>query len=282
MSKNYYSQLQTVAAISRLTRLQQVISSGEIALGTVMSLYDPTVAEIAGFSGLDFIWIDGEHGVFSMESIKQAIVFAAAGDCAALVRVRSNDAALLKPVLDMNPAGVIIPMVKNADEAAAAVAACRYYPAGIRGCGVKRASGYNTIAFGDYMQQSKNAPWVILQIEHIDAVPELDRILAVPGINSICVGPCDLALSMGMAEASDSPEVNKVIDEICSKVKRAGIVLGTASGNLPRWRKRGVDWFAGVGDCGLLSAGFRNFVKNNRQHTGTLDNCNERNLEENV
>ncbi len=254
----------SVAGISRLEKLQKVIKSGSVALGAVLMLNDPLIAEIAGYAGLDFVWIDGEHGLFNPETIKNMITSAASADCAALVRVRSNDANLIKPVLDMNPAGVIIPMVKNADEAEYAVSACRYPPRGIRGCGVRRASGFNAISLKEYFRQSDEVPWVILQIEHIDSLPELDKILAVPGINSICVGPCDLAVSMGYANDMDAPEVNKVIDEICEKVRKAGITLGTASGNLPRWRERGVNWFAGTGDNGLLSAGFRNFVKNSR------------------
>lgn len=252
----------SVARISRLEQLQKIIDSGAIALGAVITLNDPVIAELAGYSGMDFVWIDSEHGVFNPETIKQMIVAAAAGDCAALVRVRGNDANLLKPVLDMNPAGVIIPMIKNAEEAESAVTACRYPPRGTRGCGIRRASGYNNIVLSAYLQQSHEAPWVILQIEHIDAVPHLDKILAVSGIGSICVGPCDLAASMGLADRMDDPEVNRVIDEICARVKQAGIILGTASGNLPRWKARGVNWFAGAGDCGLLASGFRNFRKN--------------------
>ncbi len=254
----------SVAQVSRLEHLQKVIESGATALGAVLTLADPMIAEIAGYSGLDFVWIDSEHGALNIETIKLMVTAAAAGNCAPLVRVRDNDAALLKTVLDMNPAGVIIPMVKTVEEAEAAVAACRYYPRGIRGCGVRRGSGYNTISFKDYLRQSQDAPWVIIQIEHIDSLEELDKILAVPGINSVCVGPCDLAVSMGMAENMDAPEVNKVIDEICAKVKKSGLSLGTASGNLPRWQERGVNWFAGVGDSGMIAAGFRNFVKTSR------------------
>ena len=252
----------SVAGISRLERLEQVISAGEIALGAVLTLNDPQIAELAGYAGMDFVWIDSEHGIFNPETIKQMILSAAAADCAALVRVSANDANLMKPLLDFNPAGVIVPMVNAPEEAAAAVAACRYPPRGIRGCGVRRSSGYNTISLKDYFDQSKEVPWVIVQIEHIDALKKLDEILTVPGINSICVGPCDLAVSMGYAQDMEAPEVQKVIDEICFKVKKAGLILGTASGNLPRWKARGVNWFAGAGDCGLLVAGFRNFKKN--------------------
>ena len=70
----------------------------------------------------------------------------------------------------------------------------------------------------------------------------LDKILKVPGIGSICVGPCDLSGSMGILNQMDDVELNKVLDEVCLKVKKAGLTLGTAAGNFPKWKERGVDW----------------------------------------
>ena len=105
---------------------------------------------------------------------------------------------LIKPVLDLAPAGVIVPMVNSAEEAEAAVAACRYPLKGIRGCGVRRAVRYGKHDFFEYVKDSETNPLVIVQIEHIDAVKNLDKILKVPGIGSICVGPCDLSGSMGI------------------------------------------------------------------------------------
>ena len=260
-SQNRIFHCKSIEDISRLSRIKRVIGEGGVALGAVILLGDPVVAEIAGLSGLDFVWIDAEHGLFNPETIRNMVMAAASADCAAMVRVRGNDANLFKPVLDINPAGVIIPMVKSPEEAEAAVAACRYPTAGIRGCGIRRGRGYGIIPLREYFRQSSDAPWVIPQIEHVDAVAKLDRILAVPGISSICVGPCDLAASMGCINDMEAPEVNRVIDEICLKVKKAGLPLGTASGNLPRWKERGIDWFASPTDYSLLSSGFTAFRK---------------------
>ena len=85
----------------------------------------------------------------------------------------------------------------------------------------------------------------------------LDKILQVPGVDSFAIGPMDLSGSMGLLTQTDHLELNKVIDEICVKVKKAGKILGTASSNFPRWKARGVDWFTGMGDWNALAAGFR-------------------------
>lgn len=247
--------------VSGLSKLKNAIANDRPALGAVISLTDPTVAELAGYAGMDFIWIDSEHNAFNMETIKNMVIAAKAGNCSPLVRVRSNDSDLIKPVLDMAPAGVIIPMVCTQAAAEKAVAACKYPPVGIRGCGVRRAVGYGSIEWNDYLAKSAEEPWVIIQIEHIDAVRNLDEILTVPGIDSICIGPCDLSGSMGILNQMSDPKLNALLDEVCAKIKAAGKILGTAAGDLPRWKQRGVDWFAGTSDWGAIAGAFRNFSK---------------------
>ena len=227
--------------INHLDKFRNTLASGKTAIGAVVTLSDMAVSECAGDCGLDFVWIDSEHAPHSLDTIKGHVI--------------------LKPILDLAPAGVIIPMVNSAEEAEAAVAACRYPPRGIRGCGVRRAIRYGSDDLFEYLKLSDSEPLVIVQIEHINAVRNLDEILKVPGLDSICVGPCDLSGSMGILCQTGDAELNKVIDEICRKTKAAGKLLGTASGPLSRWQKRGIDWIATGGDWGFMAEGFRNMLK---------------------
>ena len=247
--------------INHLDRFKKTIASGKTAIGAVVSLDDYAVSECAGDCGLDFIWIDSEHGPLTLDAIKGHVTACRGTGCAPFVRVCANDPGILKPVLDLAPAGVIIPMVNSVEEAEAAVAACRYPPRGIRGCGVRRATRYGKDNLFDYFKIADSDPLVIVQIEHIDAVRKLDEILKVPGLDCICIGPCDLSGSMGILCQTEDAELNKVIDEICLKTKKAGKMLGTASGPLSRWQKRGVDWIALGSDWGFMAAGFRSLVK---------------------
>ncbi len=150
-------------------------------------------------------------------------------------------------------------MVSSVAAAKAAVAACKYPPEGIRGFGIRRATGYGAVDVPEYLVQSRTEPWVIIQIEHIDAVNALDEILQVPGVDSICIGPCDLSASMGITNQMDDPELNRILDQVCAKVKAAGKVLGAAAGNFPRWKHRQLNWFAGVSDWAAIAEGFRQF-----------------------
>jgi 2-dehydro-3-deoxyglucarate aldolase/4-hydroxy-2-oxoheptanedioate aldolase len=226
----------------------------KMCLGLIVTLSDPSVSELAGDVGYDFTWIDMEHAPINIETALAHIMAVRGTDCAPFVRVPWNKHWLTKTVLDLAPAGVIIPMVNSAEEAEAAVAACKYPPTGIRGCGVRRASRYGSTPFDEYLKISKQEPLVIVQIEHIDAVKNLEAILKVPGIDSICVGPCDLSGSMGKLNQLDDPEVCKVIDEVCRKTIDAGIMLGTAGGTLEICQKRGMNWAALTSDCGSIAS----------------------------
>ena len=240
-------------------RFAENLKAGKISLGAVITLSDLTVSELAGDCGMDFVWIDAEHAPHTIDGVMKHLIALRGTGCAGLVRVRANEPMLIKPFLDLAPDGVIVPMVNTPEDAEKAVAACRYPLTGIRGCGVRRAVRYGAVNFFDYVKRSEKEPMVIVQIEHVEAVRNLDKILKVPGIGSICVGPCDLSGSMGILNQMDDPELNKVLDEICAKVKKAGLVLGTAAGDFPRWRARGVDWFAGTSDWGAMAAGLRAF-----------------------
>ena len=237
------------------------IAEKKISLGCVVTLSDLTVSELAGDCGMDFVWIDAEHAPHTIDGVMKHLIAVRGTGCAGLVRVRANEPMLIKPYLDLAPDGVIIPMVNTAEEARAAVAACRYPLTGIRGCGVRRATHYGADDFFEYRDASETKPLVIIQIEHIEAVKNLDAILDVPGIGSICIGPCDLSGSMGILNQMNDPELNKVIDEGCAKVKKKGLLLGTAAGDFPRWRDRGVDWFTGISDWGAMAAGIRAWKK---------------------
>ena len=255
-------------SINHLDRFLKKIEEDGPALGLVVTLSDPTVSELAGDAGYDFTWIDMEHMPHTLQTVMGHVIAARASGCAPLVRVPWNEPGILKPVLDLAPAGVIVPMVNTAEAAKAAVAACRYPPQGIRGCGVRRGNRYGTIPFKEYLQQSRHEPLVIVQIEHTKAVQNLDAILRVPGIDHICVGPCDLSGSMGRLNEMEDPELNRVLDEVSAKVKAADKVLGTAGGPLPRWKARGVDWIALASDCSGIYAQARQIIDGAKSDAG--------------
>ena len=253
--------------MQRKSDLFRAKAAQKLCLCMLVTLTDSIVIEAAGEAGFDFVWIDAEHGAFSPETISRHIGAARAFDCAPFVRVQWNEWGVIKPILDMAPAGVIVPMVNTAEDAVAAVSSCRYPPQGNRGCGPRRGNRFGMQNFDEYLLDSQRDPLIILQIEHIDAVKNLDEILTVPGIDSICIGPSDLSGSMGKFCCFEDPEVIQVLDEVAGKVKKSGLLLGTADWLSPRWKARQVDWIACSTDVGMIAGNGKRMIEQIRQET---------------
>lgn len=252
-----------MSSISNYDKFMDKIRAGKLCRGMVITLNDLTVSELAAEAGYDFTWIDMEHAPLTIESALHHVIAVKGTDCAPLVRVPWNKAEVIKPVLDLAPAGIIVPMVNTAEEAKAAVLACRYPPAGIRGCFVRRADRFGQIPFNEYLRASGSEPMIIIQIETMEAVRNLDEILKVTGIGSICIGPFDLSGSVGKLGQTDDAEVNSIIDLICEKVKSAGLLLGTASRPVGPWIKRGIDWIALTSDFASIVAYSKTILSDN-------------------
>lgn len=226
--------------------LKKKLAAGQVVLGTHICLDSSVLTEIIGKTGYDYLWIDLEHTSFGLDVLEQHLIAARAAGTPALVRVPWNDPVRLKPVLEMAPAGVIIPMVCSYEEAVSAVQACLYPPNGIRGYGPKYASQYGKVPLHEYLSNAAEATMRILQIEHIDAVRDLKRIASVPGADAFIIGPCDLALSVGRLEEMEGPEMDALFREIIDTVHEAGKPVGVSYGlcsekEIARWIDRGVD-----------------------------------------
>jgi 2-keto-3-deoxy-L-rhamnonate aldolase RhmA len=232
------------------------LAAGKRQWGTCISFTDPTVTE-ALTRFLDFVWIDMEHNALSMSDVLGHIMATKGTETTPLVRVPDNDAVLIKPVLDNGAAGVIVPLVKTADDVARAVAACRYPPEGVRGFGPRRASQYGALGGGpEWCQRANREIITIVQIEQREALDHLDQILKVPGLTSIVVGPNDLANSLGHTGQPRHPENLKAIDTIIAKSRAAKVPMGIAVGDDPEvlseWANKGVNWVAISNDVSLL------------------------------
>jgi 2-keto-3-deoxy-L-rhamnonate aldolase RhmA len=180
----------------------------------------------------------------------------------------------IKPILDLNPAGVIVPQISSVADAQRAVAACRYPPHGIRGFGPRRGIRYGLLDTQSYLQQSLEEPLVILQIEHIDAVNQIDAILDIPGISSLCFGPNDLSGSLGLMGQTTHPRVLEAVDHVIAACRRRKVYCGTSIGYSPdlvrSWVARGIHWIQTSSDWSILQDMACTVVKDLRGLTPVL------------
>lgn len=216
-------------------------------LGTCVTFSDPTVVD--ALSGvLDFVWIDTEHNPTTLESVQSHILATKGTRCAPLVRVPWNDPVLIKPVLDIGAAGVIVPLVRTADDVRKAVAACKYPPEGIRGYGPRRPTKYGQQAGPEYIRTANESIIIAVQIEHSDAVNNIEEILEVPGLTTIVIGPNDLSGSYGHLGETSHPVVVEAIETVIDKANAMRVPVGMAMAGKPEtligWLKRGVQWMA--------------------------------------
>lgn len=246
--------------------LQEKLRQGGPVLGTHISLNDSAITEIIGNLGFDYLWIDTEHTAIDLYCLQQHLIAARAAGVSAIVRVPWNDPVRVKPVLEMGPDGIVFPQVNSYEEAKKAVESCMYPPRGIRGFGPRRVIQFGNLDIQDYFDNIDDRLMKFIQIEHINAVRDLDRILTVDGVEAYVIGPCDLAASMGKLGKWNDPEVAKVIQSVIAQVHAAGKRIGVSYGacayeDIQRWRDRGVDMISIAADTDLLMLGAKNVLK---------------------
>jgi len=210
--------------------LKALIGERGTAFGCWLNLTSPLTAEIVAQAGYDCVLIDLEHGPGSILDSLGLMQAVQGADPVPLIRVPWNDPVALKRVLDIGAGGVMIPAVDGADEAKAAVAACRYPPLGTRGmaAGVVRASGYGA-AWREYAHRAHERLLLMCQIESAEGVGNAEAIAAIEGVDLLFVGPFDLSASLGYLGEPDHPDVRAMI----GKVERAAQAAGKLLGGIP-------------------------------------------------
>lgn len=199
--------------IHKKSKLKEKLNKRELSIGSWLTIPHQSIIEILSSAGFEWLTIDIEHSAIDLQTVQNLIGHIQANDMEALVRVSKNDEVVIKRVMDAGANGVIVPMVKNAQEAKQAVSWVRYPPMGERGVGLSRAQHYGT-AFNEYNKWVNEEAVIIAQIEHIEGVKNLAEILDVEGVDGIIVGPYDLSASMGKPGMFYDDDVKEVLLEI--------------------------------------------------------------------
>lgn len=184
------------------------------------------VAEICAGSGLDIVLVDGEHSPVGLESILAQLQAVAAYPVVPLVRAPFGDTVTLKQLLDLGAQNILVPMVDSVEQAEAMVRAVRYPPHGIRGVGSALARSSRWSRIPDYLARAEVLVSLTVQIETADAVEVADGIAAVEGVDTLLVGPADLAASMGLLGRQDHPDVIAAVERVIAAGRAAGTPVG--------------------------------------------------------
>jgi 2-keto-3-deoxy-L-rhamnonate aldolase RhmA len=204
-------------------------------IGTMLTNRSTEIAEALALMGFDWIFLDTEHGSMSIHDA-QMCVQAIADRCFTLVRVPDATPENIKRTLDTGCSGIIVPLVNSEETARSVALMSRYPPLGNRSVGPGRAQGYG-LRFAEYFKTANDDVAVVIQVEHKDAVRNLESILAVPGIDVIFVGPYDLSASMGLLGQIGHPDVVAAINTVRAACLRAKMPFGILCGNAEQARQ---------------------------------------------
>lgn len=248
-------------------RMKAKIASGEPALGCSVMFPSPQIVEMLGYAGFDWVLIDCEHGSIGPGEVELMAMACDAVGITPIARPRSNAASDIQGLMDRGAMGVQVPHVNTAADARRAVAAVKFGPGAARGL----AAGTRADTWGlgarmpDFTREANAQTLVCVQLEHEEALGNLDEILAVDGIDIFFIGPSDLSQSMGYPGDPKAPPVAKAIDATLKAIVAAGRVPGmpATAANLAQVKAAGCKYIY-THLPRLLAAGAAEFVGTRR------------------
>jgi 4-hydroxy-2-oxoheptanedioate aldolase len=199
-----------------MNRIRSVLGGDDgPAIGLWAAIPSSLTAEAAAVAGARYVVVDEQHGTVGPELMAAMLQGIRAGGAAALVRVAANDAYAIGSALDLGADGVIVPLVDSAEDAARAVAACRYAPQGVR-------------SWGGIRPGPAEPALCLVMVETRAALEHVDELAATPGLDGIYIGPSDLSLGLGLEPPRrlEAPTLLEAIERVRAACADAGIGCG--------------------------------------------------------
>ncbi len=202
--------------------VKEKIRNGQTVFGIYIGVTSPTMVELAGYAGFDFVRIDASHNAYDITAIVAMIRAAEASGVTPMVRL-DNDPHLIANVLEAGAMGLFIPDVSSPEKARSVVDAVHFAPMGDRGTyAASRVTRYGAISSGDYAKWSNEELLVGIQIESKEAADNLEKTLGVEGIDMIGSGRGDLANALGLTGQKNHPDVLALEEKIFAAARQRG------------------------------------------------------------
>jgi 4-hydroxy-2-oxoheptanedioate aldolase len=216
-----------------------------------------------GYTGMDFVILDLEHGPNSVQTLQNLIRAAEVSGILPIVRVKEDARHIIGEVLDIGAAGIQVPQISDAGQIDDVICAAKFAPLGERGvCRFVRAADYSVKDRHEYFKKANEA-LVIVQLEGGEALQNLESIMETEGIDIFFVGPYDLSQSLGVQGQIKHPRVVDAIEEIVEQGKKKDVAVGTFVDTIEDglfWQEKGVSYIAYSVDVGIFADGCKGIV----------------------
>lgn len=232
------------------------IEAGILQYGIGQETTSADVAEVLATSEYDWLFIDGEHGPHTVQTILSIARAIAPYDMSPVVRIPEAGTGIIKQLLDSGIQNIIIPKVESGEETESIMYWASYAPRGNRGMGASAVRAGRFGRHADYFARNVDEICIIPQIESKKGIENLEAIVKTPGVGAIFLGPVDLAVDMEHGVDIFHPEVEKAMDYAITRIKELGVPVGTIAvtpEQAKHFAELGVS-FLGVGaDTALLT-----------------------------
>jgi len=212
----------------RPNRVKQALKEGKLQLGCSVSMIrSPEITRILAAAGLDWTYLDSEHGGFDLETLQELARAANDSGLCPIIRVAELQYALVARALDCGAQGILLPRVESPELLAQAISWTRFPPPGVRGFGLQPTHlNYEKAAMPEIIAHMNEHVMVVLQIETVTAMNRVDQLLAVPGVDAVMIGPADLSVSLGVPGQFEHPSMIAAIEKIRDACLRHGVAPG--------------------------------------------------------
>lgn len=240
--------------------LKKRLYNGEAVLGTWNVIPSPSLIEIIGYSGFDFVIIDAEHGPVSFERAEELVRAAEGAGIAPVMRVPDNASHLVLRALDIGAHGVQVPHVSTREEAELVVEYALYHPLGKRGLSPYTRAGKYGKEAQNHAERSNEKTLVVVNVEGVEGIENLEKIAGVSGIDVIFIGPYDLSQSLGKPGNVEDKEVLGLIKRSINTLKKQGKICGSFAKDekyLIRLMEYGVQYITYMVDSAVISQAYK-------------------------
>jgi 2-keto-3-deoxy-L-rhamnonate aldolase RhmA len=209
--------------VTQTNRIKAAIAEGRRIRGLHLTFAQPSVIELLAIVGVDYVYLDGEHGAFDNRDIESACVAAERHGITPIARVPDPSAATITRFLDRGIKGIVVPHVDSVEDARAVIDAAYYGPLGNRSYGGNRTQFAAAIRdMPAHMARANEEICVSIMVETLGALAAAGDIAALPGVDYMSFGMMDVSQSLGHPGNPKHPDVIAAVEDASRRIRATG------------------------------------------------------------